>query len=205
MRHWRVIILTLLGLLALVACTPRDTGLWVEPFEKTGEWQLSSDAVADVALVDEQLQIHIFFPNQLAWAAAGRNYRDFHLKVEATQLDGPLDNEYGVLVRLSDDAGFYAFCISSDGFVRAARYDEDGWHLVGPDWEQHEAVKQGAVTNILEIDAQGQVFQFYVNEELVLEVEDNTLAKGDIGLYAGAFGEGEVVIAFDNLEVEALP
>ena len=55
---------------------------------------------------------------------------------------------------------------------------------------------------MLEVEAVGAQLTFRVNGEQVLQVEDTTLTKGDVGFYAGAFSEGDVVIAFDNLEVE---
>ena len=118
---------------------------------------------------------------------------------------GPEDNEYGVLVRTQGDDHFYAFSVSGDGFVRAARYEKGVWTLLGSDWTPHEAVRQGEATNHLEIRARGSAFTFRVNDVEVLQVEDNTLARGGVGLYAGAFEAPDVHITFDNLELEPAP
>ncbi len=154
---------------------------------------------------DGALRVHVFEVGQVAWASAGRTYGNFRLTVEATQVSGPADNEYGVLVRMQDDQHFYAFSISGDGYVRAARYNGASWIILGPDWSESDAVHQGEATNILEVEATGATFVFRVNGVQVLQIEDATYAKGDIGLYAGTFSEGDVVITFDKLEVEPLP
>ena len=194
-----------LVLLTLAACGPSSVPEpWEEPFDEMGSWQLSSDAAAEVAIAEGQLQIHVLQPGQIAWATAGRTFKDFHLRVEATQLAGPVDNEYGVLVRLEDDTQFYAFSISGDGYVRVARYADGIWMVLGSDWTPQAAVHQGAATNVLEVEAHGTQFIFLVNGEQVAQVTDETLPDGDIGLYAGAFDEAGVQIAFDNLLISVV-
>ncbi len=188
-------------LLFLSACSAAPTP-WADSFDAAGSWHLSSDPSATVSVKDGQLQIHILQPEQIAWAAAGQSWQDFHLAVDATPLSGPADNEYGVLVRMNGDADFYAFSVSGDGYVRAARYQAGQWELLGPDWTRSEAVHPGTATNHLEITAQGARLTFTVNGVTVAQVTDDALPRGDIGLYAGSFATADVMIAFDNLTVE---
>lgn len=190
---------------ALLACGAKEHGPWMEPFDDAGDWQLSADAAATISVVDGALRVHVFELGQVAWAAAGRTYSDFRLTVKATQVSGPDDNEYGVLARMAGDKQFYVFSISGDGYARVARYSGGSWSILGPDWTPSEAIHQGAATNVLEVEARGATFVFRVNGAQVLQVEDAQLAKGDVGLYAGAFNEANVVIDFDNLEVQPLP
>lgn len=189
---------------ALLACGAREHGPWTETFDDAGDWQVSADAAASVAVVDGVLRVHVFELGQVAWAAAGRAYSDFRLTVEATQVSGPDDNEYGVLIRMAGDKQFYVFSISGDGYARIARYDNGSWTVLGSDWVESDAIHQGAATNVLEVEARGATFVFRVNGTQVLQADDAQLTKGDIGLYAGAFNEADVVIDFDNLEVEPL-
>jgi hypothetical protein len=106
---------------------------------------------------------------------------------------------------MDGDSHFYAFSVSGDGYVRASRYDDGRWEVLGPDWVAHEAVNQGAATNTLTVEARGAELTFWVNDEQVLQVTDDALARGEIGLYAGAFNESGVNIAFDDLVIEPLP
>lgn len=203
---WRWMVGAMLCALAvtLPACGARDHGPWTETFDDAGDWQLSADAAASVSVADGALRVHVHEIGQVAWAAANRTYSDFRLTVEATQVSGPDDNEYGVLVRMAGDQQFYVFSISGDGYARIARYNSGSWTVLGPDWVESDAIHQGAATNVLEVEARGATFIFSVNGTQVLQAEDAQLAKGDIGLYAGAFNEADVVIDFDNLEVEPL-
>ena len=203
-RRWPVNVVLCALAAVLLACGARGHGPWNETFDDAGDWQVSADAAASVTVVDGALRVHVFELGQVAWAAAGRAYSDFRLTVEATQVSGPDDNEYGVLTRMAGDKQFYVFSISGDGYARIARYNAGSWSILGPDWLETEAIHQGAATNVLEVEARGATFVFSVNGTQVLQVEDAQLAKGDIGLYAGAFNEANVVIDFDNLEVQPL-
>ncbi len=198
----------ILGLLAAIwlgGCgSAAEAEEWATAFDSGDGWVVGADAVADVKVADGVMQIHVHQPGQLAWAASEGQWQDFILQVDATQVAGPHDNEYGVLVRMDGDRRFYAFSISGDGYVRVARYDSGRWIVLGPDWTPHEAVRQGEATNSLEVRAEGAVFSFQVNGQSVAEVEDATLRAGSVGLYAGAFGEPDVVVEFDDLHVSLL-
>lgn len=191
--------------IGLCACTGNQGGVWRESFDEVGEWRLSSDAAAEVSLSEGQLVIEISEPGQIAWASTSHVYTDFTITVDATQVSGPNDNEYGVLVRMDEDASFYAFSVSGDGYARAAYYADNTWTVLGADWFATDAVQQGAALNHLVVEVQGPTCIFRVNDQEVLQVEHTGLQKGNVGLYAGAFSEAGVRVAFDNLEVHPLP
>ncbi len=194
----------LLGLL-LSACArqPGSALPWKEDFSSPGAWLLESDAAAEVTVADGVLRIAVHTPNQLAWATAGKDLRDFRLTVEATQVAGPADNEYGVLIRMQDRRNFYCFAISGDGYFLVSRFVEGVREPLAGDWTPSDAIRQGAATNVLEIVAQGSRFSFIVNGQTVTEAEDERFPHGDIGLYAGSFYEGGVIVQFDHLQVSA--
>ena len=205
---WTRAFLLLLTALFAVGCASGDGKLateWHATFDDGAGWQLSSDAVADVSVTGGVLQVHVFDAGQVAWASSQDSWGDVHLTVEATQVSGPHDNEYGVLLRMGDDQHFYAFSISGDGYARVARYDNGSWTVLGPDWVPNDAINRGEATNLIEVIAQGTAFAFRVNGQSVLEIDDAAFTLGTVGLYAGAFSEGDVVVAFDNLDVVPLP
>jgi hypothetical protein len=187
----------------------QESGAWKNAFDDGAGWHLSSDAVADVSVADGALLVHVFAPGQVAWAMSDRRWGNLHLTVEATHISGPDDNEYGVLIRMNDSGSgadaFYAFSISGDGYARIARYGKGTWTVLGSDWVPSSAILQGEATNVLEVVAQGTALEFIINGEPVLQTIDATLTTGSIGVYAGAFAEGGVVVAFDNLQVDPLP
>lgn len=195
-----VLTLTLIGGVACARETPSAT--WETTFDTAEGWNLSSDPVANVEVSDGVLTVHVIAPGQIAWAASQEEWQDCRVSVQATQVSGPADNEYGILLRMDEAGSFTAFSISGDGYARVARYEEGLWSVLGSDWGPTTAINEGAATNRLAVLAQGPRLEFRVNGELVGQVEDPEVRIGAIGLYAGAFSEGDVVVAFDDLVVE---
>jgi hypothetical protein len=191
---------------ALAACASQiEDSTYTDAFDAPGAWGLSADAAARISIAEGQFRVEIHEPSQIAWGAAGRELGEFfRLEVEATPLEGPVDNEYGVLLRMAGDARFYAFSISGDGYARAALYDQGAWTVLGSDWTPSDAIRQGMGTNTLAVECRDGAYAFLVNGTKVLEIEDTTLTKGDLGLYAGTFGEGGLVVAFDDLVLAPL-
>ncbi|MDF1512934.1 MAG: hypothetical protein P1S60_03895 [Anaerolineae bacterium] len=183
----------------------QEEGPWLETFEGDQNWQLSTDASATVDILDGRLLIEVHIPGQVAWASHSQVWNNFQLTVEAEQLSGPLDNEFGILVRMNNDTEFYVLSISGDGFVRAALFQNDVWTVLGSDWAPSPHIHQGLSFNKLAVKVLDATISLDVNGQQVLEINDTTLEKGQVGLYAGAFGEGGVVVAFDNLEIKPLP
>jgi hypothetical protein len=130
---------------------------------------------------------------------------DFEVEVEARQVEGPLDNNFGLLVRYdpaSDD--FYWFQISGDGYYSVDLRRGENWVTV-VEWEESDAINQGLdATNHVKVTGSGSRFDFYVNDTYLTDVFDDTLLSGTIGLAVGTFDEPGVVVHFDNIRVFAL-
>ncbi len=200
-------------MMALVNCN-RDNGteqfpagvLYQDNFAvDTGNWLLESDLDASARHAEEQLHVAVNAPNLIAWAELqNRQFSDFVLEVDATQVAGPDNNSYGIIFRMKNPSAYYLFDISGDGYYALKRRDEaDGgqWVWLIEDWMQSPAIHQGASTNRIKLVAQGSTLTFYVNDQQVNQVEDGTYRSGLIGLDAGSFEEPGVQIAFDNLVI----
>jgi hypothetical protein len=197
----RQILVTLLVAL-LVACSRGEQLPWSDDFsDPASGWQAESDASAEVRYYEGAMRVLVKAPNRSAWAWANREFSDFHLIVEATQVAGPDDNEYGVQVRMEDNRRFYRFSISGDGYYQVSKYDGEEWGLLSAEWSESDAIHLGAATNLLEVICQGKTMAFLVNGEQLVRVEDTDYRRGDIGLYAGSLFEPGVEIHFDNLSV----
>ncbi len=176
---------------------------WTDDFSDPSDgWLAESDSSAEVKYHEGAISLLIKMPNSLAWASAQREFSDFSLVVEATQVAGPDDNEYGVLVRMQDTDHFYRFSVSGDGYYMVSKYDGEEWAVLsGDDWLPSDAIHLGAATNLLRVVCQGATMTFFVNDIQLAEVTDGDYSRGDIGLYAGSFFEPDVEIHFDNLSV----
>jgi hypothetical protein len=175
---------------------------WYDDFsDPASGWHAEVDAGAEVGYHDGVLRILVQEANLLAWAFGGHEFSDFRLAVDATQVAGPDDNEYGVLVRIQDREHLYRFSISGDGYYQVTKHTDAGWQLMTAEWAASEAIHTGAATNHLEVVCQGSTITFFVNDQQLTQVEGADYRQGDIGLYAGAFYEPGVEIHFDNLSI----
>ncbi len=201
--RWRICAVVVWAVL-LVACGGGELP-WADDFsDPASGWLAESDASAEVEYRDGVMHILVQAPNSLAWAAAEREFSDFRVTVEATQVGGPDNNEYGMLARMQDTDHFYCFSISGDGYYLISKYDGEEWELLsGDDWLSSDAIHLGTATNLLEIVCQGATMTFFVNGVQLAQVRDGSYARGDIGLYAGSFFEPGVNVHFDNLHVDS--
>ncbi len=165
-------------------------------------WIVHSDGEHRKGYVDGQYFIAVDAQEYSYWSLASETYRDFVVEVETIHLNGPDNNDYGIILRHQDDANFYSFEISSDGYYTFTKLVNDGLFDIIP-WQESRAVKQNSAHNILRIEAIGPNFTFYINDELVDAAIDSDFSQGDIGLVAGTYQEPGTYIAFDNLKVWA--
>ena len=218
-RHKRLIISGIAFALALLLVfawwlvpqllSPVETDPYLETFDAVGEWTAGEGASSTGQVVDGVYEMSSDISGESFWATAGRNFADGVYQVEATPIEGALDNGYGLLLRVNADSErFYVFKVSSDGYVYAGLCAEsclDQQALVDQDWFSSPAVAQGlGVTNVLRVEASGPSLTFYVNDVEVGHVTDETLEAGDIGLWTETFTPGGLLVAFDNFSVMPL-
>ncbi|MFW6097149.1 MAG: hypothetical protein ACOC9Z_03690 [Chloroflexota bacterium] len=195
-------------LLLLAACNALQ-GPYEETFDDAGQWGTGEDLEASGEVTGGRYEFLVNANLGLFWATAGERRSDGVYQVEATQLEGPLDNGYGMMFRVdSDNDAFYLFEVSGDGYVWIGLCEnscEEEQPLVGNGWVSSEAVNQGLdATNVLRVRAEGGNMIFFVNDQEVGRVTDNTLSRGDIGIMVETLGQGGVLVAFDNFTVTPL-
>jgi serine protease Do len=165
-------------------------------------WDKRVTDLSEAGYEDGKYSILINDTDLLSWSNSGRSFNDFLLEVEATQVEGPDDNEYGVLVRYVDGDNFYHFVISGDGYYAVIKRQDGEWESLVT-WTQSPHINRGQSTNHIAVVAEGSQFSLYVNEEHITDVTDDSFPGGDIGLMAGSFDEAGVLIHFDNVTVWA--
>ena len=203
--RWLLILIVVMTL--IVACNKANQS-YSETFDNPGNWSTGDDTYTEGKIIDGSYDLLIKGDDVSRWASAGENFKDGRYEVEATQVDGPLDNGFGMLLRADTDKGdFYLFKISGDGYVWIGRYrnEAEEQSIIGNHWFTSTAIKQGLnQTNKLRVDAESGNLIFYVNDQEVGRVTDNNFQQGDIGLYAQTLGQGGVHIQFDNFTVSPL-
>ncbi len=204
------LIVAVAALIGLIGCRGGTGGLpFVETFDEPGAWGTGEDAFSIGVVADGVYDFTVLENDISRWASAGVNFSDGIYEVEATPVEGPLDNGYGLLFRADAAAGdFYLFKVSADGYVWIGRYKGGAEEvtIIGAHWFESPAVLRGLdVTNVLRVQAEAGNMIFYVNGQEVGRVTDTTFASGDVGVLVQTLGGGGVRVLFDNLSVQPLP
>jgi hypothetical protein len=181
---------------------------YLETFDRPGDWIVGESVTSDGRIVDGHYRMYLELSGESFWTTSGNDFSDGIYEVEAQPIEGIEDNGYGMLLRVdAKKERFYFLKVSSDGYVYIGLCQDSCAEvdaLSGGDWFPSPAVRQGfAVTNALRVEAIGPEMKFYVNDQLVGQVSDDTLQHGDIGLLAETFAPGGLTVAFDNFRVDS--
>jgi hypothetical protein len=217
-RKWSLSLLVALGgVVAITAAAwiisrqgpAAEKTAYNETFDATGTWIVGNDPTAQGQVRNGVYEMYVQLSGDSYWVTGGRTFADATYELEATPIEGTMDNGYGMLFRVDSKAGnFYLFKVSSDGYVYIGLCQNNcaqSTALVDRDWFASPAVKQGHdQTNHLRVLADGPQMTFFVNGAEVGQANDNTLHKGDIGLVVETFTPGGLRVTFDNFNVTPL-
>lgn len=201
-------VLALILLIGLTSCLGQNSP-YQERFDEPGKWRFGNDTDAVGQVVDGKYDLLVKADTAFIWTTAGKEFGDATYQVEATQVEGPLNNGYGMLFRVNDDRDdFYVFEMSSDGYVWIGLYrnggdgDDATEPIIGDWWIESAAINQGLnQLNVLRVEAEGANLIFYINEQEVGRVTNDAFNKGDVGLMVETLGAGGVRVQFDNFLV----
>jgi S1-C subfamily serine protease len=191
--------------LAIYAPAPaggRTETLLADDFSDESIWPVGEGEGSRFYYADGEYLIEVFESDLGAWASSGDRWADVVIDVDARQVSGPDDNQYGLLCRYQDSDNFYEFDISGDGYYAIYLNRAGEFKTLAP-WTATSAIRQGESSNHLAVTCQGNRLALSVNGDLVAEAFDDTFSEGEVAMIAGTFGEPGVVVAFDNLQVSA--
>lgn len=167
-------------------------------------WSLGSDAQSARSIARGQLVMQLDTTNSLIWSLNDYPLGDFYLEMDTTHLAGAVDNLFGVIFRLQDDANFYLAVVSSDGQFTLGKYVDDSFATLAR-WTPTDALNSGRGSrNRLGLLALGDQITLLANGQELASVQDASFAQGAWGLTTGSINSDATAVAFDNVTVWSL-
>jgi len=146
--------------------------------------EVSRDYTAGVRRGRLELDIHK--SDCFAWATAPYRYRDFVLEGRLSIDPNNGHSAAGFVFRQVNDENFYYFLVSNRGHFRLdVVFNRNPFHLV--QWTPLPAAEEGALD--LRILARGDRFAFFLDDEWIAEVTDDTIPVGAFGFGAQNYEE----------------
>ncbi|MGI6741614.1 MAG: hypothetical protein ACOX7C_09140 [Brevefilum sp.] len=165
-------------------------------------WKTLEDSLSFIGYEDGGFRLMTSVPNYQFWSVPGLNFKDVQVYVQAQKIGGPDNNLFGVICRYQNPENFYAFLIGSDGYYGIFKMEKGQLGLID---QAHmsfdQAIHRGEATNELMAICEGDRLALLVNDHRLLQVQDDTLGFGDVGLLAGSLTSGGIDVLFDNLIV----
>jgi serine/threonine protein kinase len=168
-----------------------DNG-WGTGYEDN-EWWRGTQRITDGEYIWDVKEVYKSF---IYWDTPIDAPDDFYVSVDAQRVRGPKDTACYCLVYRENDSGIYLLMACDDQYYTVDLFYEDEWeNLI--EWTKTSAIRAGEVNN-LAVKAVGSNFEFFINDQLVGSVVDDTLSSGDVGV-AISVNEGDVAtLEFDD-------
>jgi hypothetical protein len=170
--------------------------------EQSSDFTAETNESSVYKFVDGAYLITVTKPKLLSWATMKGDYGDASITVDAS-IDGPTASAAGLIFHYQDDKNFYIYTIDGEG-----RYELDVYKNDKPitliDWTESSAIKPVGELNTLRVETNGDTIRLYVNDELLDEVSDSTIANGKAALVVNTFDDPNVTVKFDNLVIRGL-
>jgi serine/threonine-protein kinase len=176
-----------------------EQGVFFDDFSNNDhQWSLFSDSNKNVSLIDGKLVIE-GFKNEFSYSSVhpfkidlAKNYT---VSVNARWLNGNDNSGFGLNYGSSILTNSYnVFFLSSNGHYSILNFENNkDWQTLKP-WTRSEHINTDNTLNVITVNKEGEDLKFFINDNLVETLPDNTP-------YGNAFGvrvSGTQKVEFDN-------
>ncbi|GAB4501754.1 MAG: hypothetical protein Fur0035_12980 [Anaerolineales bacterium] len=147
-------------------------------------------------------QMYVKPANAQIWAHPGLALGDVRVETRLRAAGEPFSNRMGIICRYVDDANFYFFIISADGYAAIGKMAAgQAALLTGPEMTRQPDILTGGQVNRLRADCISDFLILYINDSLALSAQDADFSRGDVGLLAGTFESPGAAVLFDDFIV----
>lgn len=169
-----------------------------------GQWSSDDDADITRSFGPGVYHIRNDAKQLISWGTYSGKAVDFYAEVDAYQVAGPTDNEYGLIFRHQDDDNYYVFAISSEGYYRLDKQVDNQWQTV-VDWVKADGINTGEQAhNLLGLLVEGDQIAMLANGQVLTTTTDmasDAPKGGGLALSVATHDTGGVEIAFEDFSL----
>ena len=181
---------------------PPSEVLFSDDFSVNQYWYTGSGRFGEFRFVGGAYEItnDVLFAN--LWSVRSIEREDIGQEVDLKLQAGQGDGYYGVMCRVNNDVdNYYAFTIGGDGFYGIGIMEAGVIRFLDQGMDSGDVIDTTPLAiNKLRGDCIGDSLTLYVNDHLLLEVENRTHTTGEVGLVNGTRGEPGQAVRYDNYE-----
>lgn len=166
--------------------------------DETSGWRVANKAYYRLAYQDGGYLMMIKGPNLLyTFRLRSADLEDMIIETNAVVIAGNPESGFGLICRFKEHGTLYLFQIRGTGRYRSGKYVNDRYLEITP-WESSEAILQDGSINHLRAECVGESLSFYVNDTLLVQVQDIIIHNGGFGFVVEGADREDVTVLFDD-------
>ena len=180
--------------------TPPAVLIFEDDFSDENNWYTEQNKRFSLELTDGGYKISINIKNAPIWSTRDQSFDDVVVEVDTLHLAGAKTGYAGLVCRHQDGDNYYALVISSDGAFGIAKMEGGEFEFIQEGVDPSGVIKSGSA-NRLRAGCIGETLSLYANDQLLLQVQDDDIADGAVGLLAVSRMETPFEAFFDNFAI----
>lgn len=181
--------------------TPAAELVFEDDFSTEGKWFTEQNPDFGFEYEDGAYLVYVNLLNGAVWSVREQSFTDVILEVDAGRLSGAKSGYYGLTCRHQGEEDYYALVIGSDGFYGIIRMLAGEFEFLEQGVDESGVIRSGEAGNRLRAECLGESLILYANGQKLLEVRDDQLSSGEVGLLAGTRKERGIEVWFDNFAI----
>lgn len=166
--------------------------IFSDDFSDKSSWYTYEGDQYSFKYTDDGYHIYNKISMGLIWSIREQDFSGVAVEVDGTRLSGSEDSFFGIVCNFSDEGeNYHALVIGDNGFYGLGLMEHGEYEFVETGVDENGIIRRGqGVTNRIRGVCNDDHFLIYANGELILDVWDDTLENGIIGLVVGNHNTG---------------
>ncbi|MCL5429496.1 MAG: serine protease [Chloroflexi bacterium] len=149
---------------------------------------------------DERYFSEVHPENYSSWSSLSDTFENLIINVDVNIEQPAQDGDIGVLCRYVDADNHYALEVSEDGYYTIwKRVNGEVIYIV--EWAASDLIPTDGSPFTVNASCDGAQLSVGINGNLLATGTDTDFSSGGVGLIAGTWNKGGLVVSFDNFEV----